>query len=51
MKEPKTLVENVWEGNVVHWTEGDRAAHLRRARGSNTRRGYGTPDNEAQEIR
>jgi hypothetical protein len=22
MKEPKTLVENVWEGNVVHWTEG-----------------------------
>ena len=48
MREPKTLVEKVWEQHVVHRAEGERAAHLRRARGSNTRSGYGAPDNEIQ---
>jgi hypothetical protein len=50
MREPKTLVEKVWERHVVHRAEGERAAHLRRARGSNTRSGYGAPDNEIQEV-
>ena len=51
MREPKTLVEKVWEWHVVHRAEGESAAHLRRASGSNTRRGYGAPDNEAQRVR
>jgi hypothetical protein len=51
MREPKTLVEKMWERQVVHRAEGERAAHLRRACGSNTCGGYGAPDNEAQEVR
>jgi hypothetical protein len=31
MREPKTLVEKVWEQHVVPGAEGERAAHLRRA--------------------
>ena len=49
MREPKTLVEKVWERHVVHRAEGE-SGHLRRARGSNTRSGYGAPDNETQEV-
>ena len=51
MREPKTLVEKMWERHVVHRAEGERAAHLRRACGNNTRRGYVASDNEAQEVR
>jgi hypothetical protein len=51
MSEPKTLVEKAWEQHVVYRAKGERAAHLRRACGGDTRRGCGTPDNEAQEIR
>jgi hypothetical protein len=51
MRELRTLVEKAWERHVVHRAEGERAAHLRRACGSNTRRGYGAPDNEAQKVR
>jgi hypothetical protein len=39
MREPKTLVEKVWERHLVHRAEGERAAHLRRACGGDTRRG------------
>jgi hypothetical protein len=39
MREPKTLVEKVWERHVVHRAEGERAAHLRRACGRDTSMG------------
>jgi hypothetical protein len=51
MRELKSLVEKVWERHVVHRAEGERAAHLRRVCGGDTRRGYSAPDNEAQEFR
>jgi hypothetical protein len=51
MRELKALVETVWERHVVHRAEGERVAYLRSACGGDTRRGYGAPDNEAQEVR
>jgi hypothetical protein len=51
MRELKRLVEKVWERHVVQRAEGERAAHLRRVCGGDTRRRCGTPDNEAQEVR
>jgi hypothetical protein len=51
MRAPKTLVEKVWERQVGQRGRGERAAHLRRACGGDTRRRCGTPDNEAQEVR
>ena len=38
MREPKTLLEKVWERHVVQRAEVERAAHLRRACGGDTRR-------------
>ena len=51
MRELKMLGKKVWERHVEHRAEGERAAHLRRACGGDTRRGYGAPDYEAQEVR